>query len=75
MAAPIVSEILEQVKALPDNLQNQVLSFARALRNITQQGTAGKVYLQFAGSIPIDDVEKIRHVIETDCEQVDPNEW
>jgi len=69
MAAPIVSEILEQVKALPDNLQNQVLSFVRALRSITQQGIPGKVYLQFAGSIPIEDIEKIRQAIETDCEQ------
>jgi hypothetical protein len=55
MAAPLVSEILEQVKALPDNLQHQVLSFARALRTITQQGIPGKLYLQFAGSIPTED--------------------
>ena len=75
MAAPIVSEIIEQVKALPDNLQNQVLSFARALRTIKQQGIPGKVYLQFAGSISSEDVEEIRRVIESDCEQVDSNEW
>jgi hypothetical protein len=75
MTAPIVSEILEQVKALPDSLQNQVLSFARALRLITQQGIPGKSYLQFAGSIPTEDIEEIRRAIETDCEQIDPNEW
>lgn len=75
MAAPLVSEIMEQVKALPDNLQYQVLSFARTLRTITQQGIPGKLLLQFAGSIPADDVEQIRQAIETDCEQVDWNEW
>jgi hypothetical protein len=75
MAAPLVSEILEQVKALPDNLQHQVLSFARSLRTITQPGIPGKVYMQFTGSIPAEDVEKIRRAIETDCERVDPHEW
>jgi hypothetical protein len=75
MAAQLVSEILEQVKALPDNLQHQVLSFARALRTITQQGITGKLLLQFSGSIPAEDVDEIRRAIETDCEQVDPNEW
>ena len=75
MVTPVLTEILEQVKMLPDNLQYQVLTFIRTLRTLTQQGTPGNVLLQFAGSIPAQDVEAIRQAIETGCEQVDLNEW
>jgi len=73
MTAPLVSEILEQVKALTDNLQYQVLAFARTLRTLTQQGIPGRLLLQFAGSIPPDEVKRIRQAIEADCERVDLN--
>ncbi len=70
MVTPVLTEIVEQVKILPDNLQYQVLTFARTLRTLTHYGTPGKALLQFAGSIPAEDVDKIRQAIETGCEQV-----
>jgi len=35
----------------------------------------GKQLLQFAGAIPLDDLELMRQAIEDECEQVDLNEW
>ncbi|MBC8496703.1 MAG: hypothetical protein ISS57_15925 [Anaerolineales bacterium] len=75
MTTPVLTEIVEQVKTLPDRLQYQVLSFVRTLRTLTQNGTPGIELLQFAGSIPAQDVKEIRQAIETGCEQVDWNEW
>ena len=75
MAIPILNQIVEQVKALPDNLQHQVLTFVRSLRTIAGRGTRGSLLLQFAGGISIDDVASMREAIENDCERVDGNEW
>jgi len=75
MAAPVLTQIMEQVKALPDNLQHQVLTFVRTLRTIAGRGTPGSMLLQFAGGISLDDVASMRDAIEDDCERVDRNEW
>ncbi len=75
MITSVVTEIVEQVQVLPDNLQYQVLSFVRALRTLAQTGTPGEKLLKFAGSIPSSDVEEMRDAIEAGCEQVDWNEW
>ncbi len=75
MTTTVLTEIVEQVKILPDRLQYQVLSFVRTLRTLTQNGTPGTELLQFAGSIPAQDVQEIRQAIEIGCEQVDWNEW
>jgi hypothetical protein len=75
MITPITTEILEQVKGLPDNLQYQVLTFVRTLRTSVQRGVPGQELLQFAGNIPVEDIEDIRQAIETGCEQVDLDEW
>jgi hypothetical protein len=75
MAIPVLEQIVEQVKALPDNLQHQVLMFVRSLRTVAKRGTPGAALLQFAGGISMDDVESMREAIENDCERVDGNEW
>jgi hypothetical protein len=75
MTTPVLTEIVEQVKILPDKLQFQVLAFVRTLRTLAQKGTPGKSLLKFAGSISAKDVEEMREAIETGCEQVDLNEW
>jgi hypothetical protein len=75
MAIPILEQIVEQVKALPDNLRHQVLTFVRSLRTVARRGTPGSVLLQFAGGISIEDVESMREAIENDCERIDGNEW
>ena len=75
MAIPVLNQIMEQVKALPDNLQHQVLTFVRSLRTVSGRGTHGSLLLQFAGGISSDDVASMREAIENDCERVDGNEW
>lgn len=75
MTTPVLNQIVEQVKALPDNLQHQVLTFVRSLRTIAGRGTPGSRLLQFAGGISMDDVASMRDAIENDCERVDGNEW
>jgi hypothetical protein len=75
MAIPVLNQIVEQVKALPDNLQRQVLTFVRSLRTIAGHGTPGSLLLQFAGGISMDDVASMREAIDNDCERVDGNEW
>jgi hypothetical protein len=71
----IVNQVLENLQALPDNLQRRVLNFARFLRLSEPHGVAGKDLLQFAGTIPAADLRLISQAIEDGCEQVDSNEW
>jgi hypothetical protein len=75
MAIPILEQIVEQVRALPDNLQHQVLTFVRNLRTVGRRGTPGQDLLQFAGGISMEDVDSMREAIENDCERIDRNEW
>ncbi len=75
MATPVVNQIVEQVRALPDTLQHQVLDFVRSLRAFAKRGTPGSHLLQFAGGISLEDVTRMRDAIESDCERIDGNEW
>jgi hypothetical protein len=68
MIATIVSKILEQVKGLLENLQDQAVSFISPLK-------PGQVDLQFARSISSEEEERIRRAIETDTERVYRNRW
>jgi hypothetical protein len=75
MQGLIIEEVVEQLKAMPQHLQWQVLEFARTLVKTEPQGTPGSQLLRFAGSISADDLQLMREAIEQDCEQVDLNEW
>ena len=75
MSRTIVARVVEQLKTLPENLQQRVLAFVQTLRTVVRSGTPGKRLLRFAGAIPLDDSELMREAIETGCEQVDLNEW
>ena len=75
MATPVLTEIFEQVKVLPDDMQYQVLTFVRTLKSLAKQGVAGKKLVEFSGSIPAQEVDDIRQAIELGCEQVDLDEW
>lgn len=75
MNVPIIDEVVEQLKVMPQHLQWQVLKFARALVKTEVQGTPGQQLLRFAGSISPDDLHLMRAAIEQDCEQVDADEW
>jgi hypothetical protein len=75
MDTPIVEEVIEQLKTLPQELQQRVLEFARALAQSTPRGIPGQQLPRFAGAIPPDDVRLLREAIERGCEQVDTDEW
>jgi len=71
----ITAKVIEQLEALPENLQRQVLEFVQALQMSARRGVPGKRLLQFAGAISADDLELMRQAIEDECERVDLNEW
>lgn len=75
MNTSIINSVLEQLKTLPHDLQLRVLEFTRALTLSAPRGVPGKQLLHFAGTIPADDVQRMREAIEQGCEQVDANEW
>ena len=75
MNVSVMTEIVEQLKTLPDNLQQRVLEFIQILKASAQHEVSGKQLLRFAGTIPLDDLQRMHQAIEVGCEQVDLNEW
>lgn len=75
MSISVFDQVVEQLRAMPQPLQWQVLSFVRTLTGSKVQGVSGKVLLQFAGAIPSDDLQLMQDAIALGCEQVDLNEW
>lgn len=75
MSIPIINEVVEQLKVMPQPLQRQVLEFVRSLVKAEIRGTPGQQLLRFAGSIPSDDLQLMGEAIEQDCERVDIDEW
>jgi hypothetical protein len=75
MSSAIKTRVIEQMDTLPEHLQRRVLEFVQGLQVLARQGVPGKRLLQFAGAIPLDDLESMRQTIENGCEQVDLNEW
>jgi len=71
MNTQLIEKVVEQLKSLPYDLQRQVLEFTRVLALSVPRGVAGKQLLQFAGAIPLSDVDLIREAVEQGCEQVD----
>ena len=65
----LTDQIVEQLKALPYEMQRQVLEFTRALSLSNPQGVSGAQLLQFAGAIPSTDLELMRQTIEEGCER------
>jgi hypothetical protein len=75
MSISIFDQVVEQLRAMPQPLQWQVLSFARTLAGAKVQGVSGKALLRFSGAIPSDDLQLMQDAITLGCEQVDLNEW
>ncbi len=71
----LVDRVVEQLKALPYEMQWRVFEFARALAVSAPRGVPGPQLLRFAGAIPLDDLQLMRQTIEEGCERVDTNEW
>jgi hypothetical protein len=64
MTTSISDQIIEQLKIMPQDLQYQVLEFARNLTKSTIKGVPGKELLRFAGSIPKEDLQLMTEAIE-----------
>ena len=75
MTNMIKTKVMEHLEYLPENLQEQVLAYVESLQRIAGRGVRGKELLQFAGTIPPDDLELMQQAIERGCERVDLNEW
>jgi hypothetical protein len=75
MSISVIDQVVEQLKDMPQPLQWKVLEFARTLLGAKVQGVSGQQLLQFAGAIPLDDLQLMQEIIEQGCEQVDLNEW
>jgi predicted lipid carrier protein YhbT len=75
MSIPIIDEVVEQLKVMPQPLQRQVLEFVRSLVRAEVRGTPGQQLLRFAGSIPSNDLRLMCEAIEQDCERIDIDEW
>ena len=75
MDTPIIDKVIEQLKALPHELQWRVLEFTRALTLSTPRGVPGRQLLRFSGTVSSDDAQLMREAIEQGCVQIDTNEW
>jgi len=75
MSISVIDQVVEQLRAMPQPLQWQVLEFARTLIDSKIQGVSGQQLLRFAGAIPLNDLQLMQEAIEQGCEQVDINEW
>ena len=75
MNTSIIAQVVEQLRAMPQSLQIQVLTFAQTLVKAEIKGVAGQQLLRFAGTISSDDLQLMREAIEQECENIDLNEW
>lgn len=73
--AAVEQELHDQLDRLPPGQQQQVLDFARALAASGARGVPGTNLLPFAGSITAEDLEIMTNIIDSDCEQVNHDEW
>ncbi len=75
MNSAIRSKVIEQLDALPEDLQRQVLAYVETLRSEQRRGVPGQQLVEFAGTISRQDLHLMQQAIEEGCEQVDVNEW
>ena len=74
----IQSELLTYLGQLPADDQVRVVDFARSLAKEPkprQVGVPGRELLKFVGTIPPEDLEEMKRIIEEDCERIELNEW
>lgn len=71
----LIDRVVEEMQALPETMQAQVLRFAEMLRMTAPQGVSGRQLLAFAGAISPTDLDEMRVAIEDGCEEIDDSEW
>ncbi len=76
MSETTIRRVVEQLRTLPENLQQEVLYYTQQISlSAPLVGTPGKSLLKFAGAIPQDDVDLMRQAIETNCEETTSFAW
>jgi len=86
MSSAVITQVVKHLEVLPFDLQNQVLHFVQSLESALMRGVQspdssvirgvpGRQLLRFAGTIPTEDLQLMRQIIEEGCEQVDLDEW
>ncbi len=75
MNTPVVDKVIEQLQKLPAEMQWRVFEFTRALAASAPHGVPGHQLLQFAGAIPLDDLQLMQQAIDDGCEVVDADGW
>ena len=68
MNTPVANQVVEQLNALPYELQWRVLEFTRALAASVPRGVPGAQLVRFAGTISQGDLQIMRQAIEQGCE-------
>lgn len=70
----VTAQIVDELNSLPLDQQQKVLAFARSLiENPT--GVKGSSLLDFAGTIPTEQLSQMQIAIEKGCERIDTDEW
>lgn len=70
MSQITIDRVVEQLQGLPESHRQQVLEYARKLRAEILEGVPGEALVQFAGTIPADDLQQMEKAIEQGCEQI-----
>ncbi len=73
MSAVTEKKIISVLKELTEIQQTKLLDFIEAMSR--QKPINSFNLLSFAGSIPQNDLEKIKKSIEQDCNKIDFHEW
>jgi hypothetical protein len=75
MSNSVIPTVIEQMLEMPEDQQQQILDYVRALHTGSRRGVPGKQLLEFAGIIPPTDLEQIAQTIKEGCERIDQDEW
>jgi len=77
MVSPrILRELQTHLDRLRPEQQDRVVDFARRLgQSATPPGTPPSKLLPLAGTLPDEDAEKMKQIIEDAFERVDPDAW
>ena len=75
MSTTVIDEIVEELRTLPEEMQRQVLSYARTLADGMARGVPGRALLRFFRTLSPEEAKKMEEEIETGCEKVNADEW
>ncbi len=65
-----IQEIVERLETFSPILQKQVLDFTLELSDEMPEGASIREFLKFSGTIPPEDLKRMKQAIEEGCKQV-----